>query len=43
MWKAFEKQIRTIGDQGEKQIKAIKDKGQVQKIKKYIFDDEDTP
>ena len=27
--KAFEKQIRTIEDQGEKQIKAIQDQGQV--------------
>ena len=27
--KAFEKQIKTIDDQGEKQIKAIQDQGQV--------------
>ena len=33
--KAFEKQIKTIGDQGEKQIKAIQDQGQVKTIKKY--------
>ena len=32
--KAFEKQIKTIGDQGEKQIKAIQDQGQVKTIKK---------
>ena len=41
--KAFEKQIKTIEDQGEKQIKAIQDQGQVKTIKKYTYDDEDTP
>ena len=41
--KAFEKQIKTIEDQGEKQIKAIQDQGQVKTIKKYIYDNEDTP
>ena len=30
--KAFEKQIKTIGDQGNKQIKAIQDQGQLKKI-----------
>ena len=29
--KAFEKQIKTIGDQGNKQIKAIQDQGQLKK------------
>ena len=29
--KAFEKQIKTIEDQGEKQMKAIQDQGQVKK------------
>ena len=43
MRKAFEKQIKTIEDQGEKQIKAIQDQGQVKTIKKYIYDNEDTP
>ena len=43
MGKAFEKQIKTIEDQGEKQIKAIQDQGQVKTIKKYDYDDEDTP
>ena len=38
--KAFEKQIKTIEDQGEKQIKAIKDQKQ---IKKYDYDVENTP
>ena len=41
--KAFEKQIKTIEDQGEKQIKAIQDQGQVKKIKKYSYDAEDGP
>ena len=43
MGKALEKQTKTIEDQGEKQIKAIKDGGQVKTIKKYSYDDEDTP
>ena len=43
MGKAFEKQIKTIKDQGEKQIKAIQDQGQVKTIKKYASDSEDTP
>ena len=41
--KAFEKQIKTIEDQGEKQIKAIQDQGQIKTIKKYAFDAEFTP
>ena len=41
--KAFEKQIKTIEDQGEKQIKAIQDQGQVKAIKKYDYDAEDAP
>ena len=41
--KAFEKQIKTIEDQGEKQIKAIQDQGHVKTIKKYDYDDEDSP
>ena len=43
MGKAFEKQIKTIEDQGGKQIKAIQGKGQVKTIKKYANDTEDTP
>ena len=43
MEKAFEKQIKTIEDQGEKQIKAIQDQGQLKTIKKYDYDAEDTP
>ena len=41
--KAFEKQIKAIEDQGEKQIKAIQNQGQFKKIKKYTYDDEDSP
>ena len=41
--KRFEKQIKTIEDQGEKQIKAIQDKEQVRTIEKYDYDDKDTP
>ena len=38
--KAFEKQIKTIKDQGEKQIKAIQDQGKTNK--KNTYDAEDT-
>ena len=41
--KAFEKQIKTIEDQGEKQIKAIQHQGKLKTVKKYYYDDEDTP
>ena len=41
--KAFEKQIKTIEDQGNKQIKAIQDQGRMKTIKKYAHDAEDTP
>ena len=41
--KAFEKQIKTIEDQGKKKIKAIQDQGQVKTIKKYDYDVGDTP
>ena len=40
---AFEKQIKTTEDQGEKQIKAIQNQGHVKTIKKYDYDDEDSP
>ena len=43
MGKAFEKQIKKIEDQGKKQIKAIQDQGHVKTIKKYDYDDEDSP
>ena len=41
--KAYEKQIKTIEVQGEKQIKAIEDQGHVKAIKKYDYDNEDSP
>ena len=41
--KAFEKQIKTIADQGEKQVKAIQDKGKTKTIQKYAYDTEDAP
>ena len=41
--KAFEKQIKTIEDEGEKQIKAIQNQGQVKTMKKYTYNDEDSP
>ena len=41
--KAFEKQIKTIEDQREKQTKAIQNQGQVKIIKKYFYDDRDSP
>ena len=41
--KAFEKQVKTIEDQGEKEVKAIQDQGQLKTIKKYAYDVEDTP
>ena len=41
--KAFEKEIKTIEDQGQKQTKAIQDQGQLKTIKKYDYDSEDTP
>ena len=39
----FEKQIKTIEDQGEKHVKAIQNQGQVKTIKKYAYDNEDSP
>ena len=35
--KAFEKQIKTIENQGEKQIKAIQSQGQAKTIKKMLI------
>ena len=43
MGKAFEKQIKTIKDQGKKQIKAIQDQKHVKTITKYNYDDEESP
>ena len=43
MGKALEKQTKTIEGQEQKQIKAIEDQGRLKTMKKYSFDDEDTP
>ena len=43
MGKAFEKQIKTIEDQGQKQIKAVQDQFKFKTIKKYAYDAEDAP
>ena len=41
--KAFEKQIKTIEDQKEKQIKAIQNQREIKTIKKYAYNDKDSP
>ena len=41
--KAFEKQTKTITDQGEKQIKAIQDKRSIKSIEKFTYDINDSP
>ena len=41
--KAFEKQTKTIEDQGEKQIKAIQDKRPIESIEKFTYDNNDSP
>ena len=41
--KAFEKQIKTIQDQGERQIRAVQNQGEIKTIKKYTYDNGDTP
>ena len=41
--KAFEKQTKTIKDQGEKQIKAIQDKSPIKSIEKFTYDINDSP
>ena len=43
MGKAFEKQIKTIESQGERQIKPIQKQEKITTIKKYTYDNEDTP
>ena len=37
LWKAFEKQIKTMEDQGEKHIKPIQNQGQVKKLKNILM------
>ena len=41
--KVFEKQTKTIKDQGEKQIKAIQDKRPIKSIEKFTYDISDSP
>ena len=41
--KAFEKQTKTVEDQGEKQIKAIKKKRPIKSIEKFTYDLNDSP
>ena len=41
--KAFEKQTKTIEDQGIKQIKAIQDKRPIKSIEKFTYDINDSP
>ena len=41
--KAFEKETKTIKDQGEKQIKPIQDKRPIKSIKKFTYDINDGP
>ena len=41
--KTFEKQTKTIKDQGEKQIKAIQDKTPIKSIEKFTYDINDSP
>ena len=41
--KAFQKQTKTIEDQGEKQIKAIQDKRLIKSIEKFNYDINDRP
>ena len=43
MGKAFERQTKTIEDQGEKKIKAIQDKRPIKSIEKLKFDINDSP
>ena len=43
MGKAFEKQVKTIEDQGQNQIKTIQEQGKLKTITKYAYDTEDTP
>ena len=45
MGKAFEKQTKTIEDQGKKQTKTIEDQGekQIKAIKKYVYKTDEDP
>ena len=41
--KAFEKQTKTIEDQGKRQIKAMQNQGEIKTIKNYAYSAKDTP
>ena len=43
MGKAFQKQTKTIEDQGEKQLKAIQCKGPIKSIEKFTYRIDDNP
>ena len=43
MGKAFNKQTKSIKDQGEKRIKAIQDKRPIKSIEKFTYDINDSP
>ena len=43
MGKVFEKQAKIIEYQGEKQIKAIQNQEEIKTIKKYAYNDKDSP
>ena len=41
--KDLKKQIKAVEDQGQRQIKTIQNQGEINAIKKYSFDNENTP
>ena len=41
--KTFEKQIKTIEDQGERQIKVIQNQGKIKTSKTYVYSYKDSP
>ena len=43
MGKSYQKQIKTIEDQGEKQMEAIQNQGEIKIIIKYAFNRKDIP
>ena len=43
MGKVFEKQAKIIEYQGEKQIKAIQNQEEIKTVKKYAYNDKDSP
>ena len=43
MGKVFEKQAKIIEYQGEKKIKAIQNQEEIKTVKKYAYNDKDSP